>query len=207
MNRDLEIVLSLLEEGKSVELPAVGYSMFPTMRAGQRFVVRAVGNEERLVEGSVIVCLAEGRGQRAEGERENTEGERGRMGERERDSYAGVSEEEENMGQDKRQKEKDKRDENKDDDGEIGMWGMRVLVTHRLIKIRKSKSGETLYITKGDSRPEYDEPWRKEQIIGIVTGRKTKSGIKEIRYFVPGKMRFAFNRILIWFYWRIKRLA
>lgn len=37
--RGIEIIISVLESGHSVELPATGYSMFPTIRPGDKVLV------------------------------------------------------------------------------------------------------------------------------------------------------------------------
>jgi hypothetical protein len=57
---DIAIVLAVLESGNSVELPAMGYSMFPTLRPGDKVLVRPLDKGEVPVEGSVVVCLKKG---------------------------------------------------------------------------------------------------------------------------------------------------
>jgi signal peptidase I len=54
---DLGIVIAVLESGNSVELPATGYSMFPTLKPGDRVVVKPVMKGEVPTVGSVVVCL------------------------------------------------------------------------------------------------------------------------------------------------------
>jgi len=66
MGKDIEIVLSMLESGHSVELPATGYSMFPVFSPGQRFIVRPFSEGEMPVPGDVVVCRAAGTGQMTE---------------------------------------------------------------------------------------------------------------------------------------------
>jgi signal peptidase I len=62
----------VLDSGNSVELNAAGYSMFPTLRPGDRVVVKPVAKGEVPVRGSVVVfvdngAMAEGTGHRAQG--------------------------------------------------------------------------------------------------------------------------------------------
>lgn len=54
-SRDLEIVLSILESGNSVELPATGYSMFPTFSPGNRILIKPVRKGETPPPGTVVV--------------------------------------------------------------------------------------------------------------------------------------------------------
>jgi signal peptidase I len=58
LEKEVALVLSVLESGNSVELPAIGFSMFPTFRPGQRFVVRPLKEGEIPNVGSIVVCLA-----------------------------------------------------------------------------------------------------------------------------------------------------
>ena len=53
--RDLGLITAVLESGHSVELPATGYSMFPTFRPGYRVVVRPLTEGEPPIRGSVVV--------------------------------------------------------------------------------------------------------------------------------------------------------
>jgi signal peptidase I len=57
MNMNVDIILSILESGNLVELTASGYSMFPTLRQGDRIVVKRLRKEELPVPGQVVVCL------------------------------------------------------------------------------------------------------------------------------------------------------
>lgn len=56
-NRDIGIVVSILESGHSVELPATGYSMFPTFRPGDLVVVKPLLKGEIPEKGCVVVYL------------------------------------------------------------------------------------------------------------------------------------------------------
>jgi signal peptidase I len=53
--RDIRIVRSLLEAGNSVELPASGYSMFPTLKPGDRIIVKPLAERELPTPGSIVV--------------------------------------------------------------------------------------------------------------------------------------------------------
>jgi len=55
VNRDIGIILAVLESGHSVELPATGYSMFPTLRPGDKVIVRPLTKGELPKPGSVVV--------------------------------------------------------------------------------------------------------------------------------------------------------
>jgi signal peptidase I len=59
-NKDIEIILAVLESGNSVELPATGYSMFPTLRPGDRVIVNPLETVEIPVPGSVVVLIENG---------------------------------------------------------------------------------------------------------------------------------------------------
>jgi signal peptidase I len=52
--------MAVLESGHSVELPATGYSMFPTLRPGDRVVVKPLAKGELPLTGSVMVCMDNG---------------------------------------------------------------------------------------------------------------------------------------------------
>jgi hypothetical protein len=47
--RGIEIIISVLESGHSVELPATGYSMFPAIRPGDKVLVKPI--EKNLLPG------------------------------------------------------------------------------------------------------------------------------------------------------------
>lgn len=54
-NRDIDILTTVLESGNCVELPADGYSMFPTLMPGNRVIVRSLPEGTLPVEGNVVV--------------------------------------------------------------------------------------------------------------------------------------------------------
>jgi len=73
----VEIVIAVLESGHSVELPATGYSMFPTLKPGDRVVVKPLPKIELPMIGSVVVFevngpTEEGAGHRAQGTEHNS---------------------------------------------------------------------------------------------------------------------------------------
>jgi signal peptidase I len=51
----IETIKSVLESGRFVELPATGYSMFPTLRPGDRVLVKPVIKGEMPETGSIVV--------------------------------------------------------------------------------------------------------------------------------------------------------
>jgi|WetSurSiteA1Bulk_404760.scaffolds.fasta_scaffold00717_5 hypothetical protein len=55
MNELIESVKEVLAKGKSVELPATGYSMFPTLKPDDRVLVKPILKNEMPVLGSVVV--------------------------------------------------------------------------------------------------------------------------------------------------------
>jgi hypothetical protein len=57
MDMKVEIVLTVLESGNLVELTASGYSMFPTLRQGDKIVIRPLRKEELPIPGNVLVFL------------------------------------------------------------------------------------------------------------------------------------------------------
>ena len=54
-DRDMGIIFSVLESGNSVELPAVGYSMFPTLQPGDIVVMKSLANRELPIPGTIII--------------------------------------------------------------------------------------------------------------------------------------------------------
>ena len=57
---DIGLIKEVLKTGHSVELPATGYSMFPTLRPGDRVVVKPLAKGELPLTGSVVVCVDNG---------------------------------------------------------------------------------------------------------------------------------------------------
>jgi signal peptidase I len=59
-NRDAGIIKAVLESGNSVELPAEGYSMFPTFIPGNRVVIKPVPGGTLPQPGNVVVFQKSG---------------------------------------------------------------------------------------------------------------------------------------------------
>jgi signal peptidase I len=55
IERDVGIITTVLKSGNSVELPAKGYSMFPTFLPGSRVIIKPLASETLPVPGSVVV--------------------------------------------------------------------------------------------------------------------------------------------------------
>jgi signal peptidase I len=51
----IDTITAILESGNSVVLPATGYSMFPTLRPGDRVLVKPVIKDEMPIPGSIVV--------------------------------------------------------------------------------------------------------------------------------------------------------
>jgi hypothetical protein len=52
-----EILITVLESGNSIELPATGYSMFPALRPGDKITVKPILNNILPQKGSVVVYI------------------------------------------------------------------------------------------------------------------------------------------------------
>ena len=133
-----ETVVELLKSGRSVELPATGYSMFPAFWPGDVVIVSPVNSSPET--GTVVIAL--------------------------------------------------NKDEGKPP----------VLVMHRLIRITKDSSGRSVFITRGDSRKEPDEPWLEEQVLGVAVSLKRGSDTRKVKRYIPGSLRYRINYVLLWFY-------
>ncbi|MBA4322681.1 MAG: hypothetical protein C0408_07680 [Odoribacter sp.] len=138
----IETIVDLLEKGNSVELPATGYSMFPSIKPGANVLVRPLQMNETPQPGYVIVFR-------------NSKG----------------------------------------------------LVMHRLIRIDLSDSGNPLFITRGDSMTENDEPWQAHQLIGVAVSFNSRKKARQLKSFVPSPLRYIYNRKLFWIYNMLKRLS
>jgi hypothetical protein len=51
----IETVIAVLAEGRSVELPAVGYSMFPTLKPGDKVMIIPILKNEIPESGNIVV--------------------------------------------------------------------------------------------------------------------------------------------------------
>jgi hypothetical protein len=54
-DREISIILAVLESGNSIELPASGYSMFPALRPGYRVIVKPLPGGVLPEPGTVVV--------------------------------------------------------------------------------------------------------------------------------------------------------
>jgi hypothetical protein len=54
-NRDISIILAVLESGNSIELPSSGYSMFPALKPGYRVIVEPLPAGVLPEPGTVVV--------------------------------------------------------------------------------------------------------------------------------------------------------
>jgi signal peptidase I len=91
--------------------------------------------------------------------------------------------------------------------GEIIAWKRDTgFIVHRLVKIIREEN-KVCFITRGDSCANEDNPIVKDQIAGKVvrteaaSGKRNKSGYKLII-----KPNYLYNRLLVWFVVRFKRL-
>ena len=57
INREIGIIKAVLESGHSVELPAEGYSMFPTVRPGDKVIVKPLTKGYFPKKGIVVVYV------------------------------------------------------------------------------------------------------------------------------------------------------
>lgn len=167
----IDVVLSVLESGHSVELPATGYSMYPSLKPGDRMVVNPLPVGALPMKGSVVVCV-EGEGQRAEGRGRKAEGVRRRA-----------------EGAGRRMKSSGLRAQGEE---------RSVLVMHRLVEIKKDDSEKILFITRGDSISEKDLPWRQDQIIGAVESFTRNGRRCLVKKRIPLEMEYKINRWMLW---------
>jgi hypothetical protein len=183
----IDIILSILESGHSVELPATGYSMFPTFLPGDEVVVRPLTNTEYPKPGSVVVCMdkrtrEEGAGHRAQGAEHRAQGAGHRaQGAEHRAQGAGLRAQ--------------------------GAGNNSVLVMHRLIDIKYDGSGNPLFITRGDSGREDDRPWPRQQLMGVAVSYKRGKRAHLVKNFVPGTRRYKYNRSKLWMISKINRIT
>ena len=157
----IDVVLSVLESGHSVELPATGYSMFPTLRPGDRVVVKPLLKGELPMRGSVVVFI--NNGATAQGAEHRAQG------------------------------------------GELRAQGSAnsVLVMHRLVEMKSDDSGIPLFITRGDSMMEADMPWPQQQLLGVAVCYRRGKKKHLIKTFIPGELRYKYNRRMLWMYSKV----
>lgn len=91
--------------------------------------------------------------------------------------------------------------------GEILAWKRDAgLVVHRLVSIIRNDTG-TLFITRGDSCSDEDQPVTGEQIAGKVIAVEDPSGktIKSGRELIKHPF-YLYNRLIIWLLLRFRRI-
>jgi signal peptidase I len=81
-----------------------------------------------------------------------------------------------------------------------------VLRMHRITEINSDVKGELSFITRGDSSKVPDPPCSSEQLIGIAVSYIKRGKQHSIRTFIPGKMKYFYNRCILKIYGIIKRL-
>jgi signal peptidase I len=163
----IDVVVSVLESGHSVELPATGYSMFPTLRPGDRVVVKPLLKGEVPGKGSVVVFIDDGAtAQGWNGITAQSSGHRAQ-----------------------------------------GKEPTSIMVMHRLIEIISDDSGQTLFITRGDSGTDPDKPWPQQQLIGVAVSFKRRKQEHFVNICIPTAWRYKYNRRLLWVFSRIERLT
>ncbi len=165
-------VLEILAQGHSVELPAKGLSMFPTFRPGDKVVVRPVRKDEMPEKGEVVVYVEEGAGRRAQGGGEEEGAGRRAQGAGHRAQGAGRRAQ--------------------------GTGEEQIFVMHRLIEISKDYNGDHLFITRGDSRMEADEPWKAEQLVGVAVSARSGKKERKVKSFIPSEFRYKLNWWMLW---------
>jgi signal peptidase I len=181
IDSNVGIVIAVLESGNSVELKATGYSMFPTLRPGDRVVVKPLVKGELPVPGNVVVCV--GNGVKAQRHNGVTEERRNDVTE---EKHISISEERHNNISTEQHNV--------------------ILVMHRLIEIRVDDRVNPQLITRGDSLNESDKPWPRQQLLGVALSYKRSGKEHLIKNFIPGEWRYKYNRRLLWMFGKIKRL-
>jgi signal peptidase I len=136
----IETFIDLLKQGNSAELSAIGYSMFPTLRPGDKALIKPFNNNKPAVPGIIIVAR-----------RDNT------------------------------------------------------LVMHRLIEISKDATGNTEYVTRGDSTTENDPSWQADQIIGLVEYCNRKGKKHKIKTTPLSKLNYRNHRRYLWLHSKFKK--
>jgi signal peptidase I len=183
------IVIAVLESGNSVELKATGYSMFPTLRPGDRVVVKPLTKGELPMLGTVVVFMGNG----GTVQRRNGATEERRKGATEERCNSlprfigGITEEGHN--------------------NITAEHHNVILVMHRLTEIRVDDRVIPQLITRGDSLNESDKPWPRQQLLGVAVSYKRSGKEHLIKNFIPGAWRYKYNRRLLWMFGKIKRLS
>jgi signal peptidase I len=190
--REIGIIISVLESGNSVELQATGYSMFPTLRPGDRVVVKPISKDQLPKPGNVVVCIENGlKAQTTSANASVVKGRNGVTEERHNGStaqwrngateegYNNITTEQHNI----------------------------TLVMHRLVKMVNNDAGIQTFITRGDSSLEPDQLWPQKQLLGVAVSYKRSGKEHLIINFLPGAWRYKYNRRLLRMFGKIKRLS
>jgi hypothetical protein len=160
-----------------VELPATGYSMFPTLLSGDKVVVRQLLKAELPERGRVVVFVDDSTpAQTAFAKAIAVNGRNGI-----------TAQSEVHVAQ--------------------GGEPPSILVMHRLVEVKKDDSGNLLFITRGDSMMEPDEPWTQQQLVGVAVSYKQGKKEYPVKSFVPKGRRYKYNRRLLWMYSKVMRLT
>jgi signal peptidase I len=91
--------------------------------------------------------------------------------------------------------------------GDIIAWKRETgFVVHRLVKVL-NEGTRVYFITRGDSCPNEDQPVKKDQIAGKVVSIECISGKKKtIEKKKLSRIDYIYNRLLVWFIIRFKRV-
>jgi signal peptidase I len=182
IDSNVGIVIAVLESGNSVELKATGYSMFPTLRPGDRVVVKPLVKGELPVPGNVVVCV--GNGVKAQRHNGVTEERRNDVTE---EKHISISEERHNNITTEQHNS--------------------ILVMHRLIEIKTDDQNNHQLVTRGDSLNEPDKLWPRQQLLGVAVSYKRSGKEHLIKKFIPDAWRYKYNRRFLWMFGKIKRLS
>lgn len=200
----IDVVLSVLESGHSVELSATGYSMFPTFRPRDRVVVKPLFKGELPVRGSVVVFVNDGTTvQRYNGATAQTTFAKATAVNGRKGTTA--------QGAERRAQGAERRaqgTEHRAQGGDLRAQGSanRVLVMHRLVEIKNDDSGIPLFITRGDSGIASDKPWTQKQLLGVAVCYKRGKKEYQVNSFIPDDWRYTYNRRMLWVYSKLMRL-
>jgi signal peptidase I len=182
-NPAIETFIDLLKQGKSVIHVAEGYSMFPTLKPGDKILIRPLIDGEIPELGRVVViyngCKAQGAGRREEEEGRGVQG----AGHKEEQEHgrkaqgAGHKEEQEHGRRTQGAGRKEEQEEGRKEK----MEERPGLVLHRLVEIRRDDYGNNIFITRGDAMRNIDPPYQISEIVGtaisfIRNGRSKKTG-------------------------------
>jgi signal peptidase I len=84
--------------------------------------------------------------------------------------------------------------------------GQRGLVMHRLLEIFISDSGESMFITRGDSMTAPDISWPGQNLLGVAESYKRGNKEYQVKSFIPSDCMYKINRCLLWLNNKILRV-